>query len=58
MSREIDGDEKKKNYSVALEPWIVDKIKPEFQHNLSLALTLIIKDWISRNSETCEKGDE
>ncbi len=58
MSRTIDGKEKKKNYSITLEPWVADKIKDEFKHNLSLGITLIVKDWIIEKEKKDTGGNK
>lgn len=54
MSRKPDGDEKKKNYSVSLDPKLVEIIKKNKKYNLSNGITEIVQEWILDNKNSIE----
>jgi len=48
MSKPIQGKEKKKVYSVSLEPRLAEKVKKKFKHNLSSGLTEIVEEYFKK----------
>lgn len=49
MSKPIQGKEKKKIYSISIEPRLAKKIKKKFKHNLSAGITEILEAYLKKS---------